>query len=297
MRALLLTVSILLILVGAAGLLWWYATAPTLIASQSATLPEGFPDHGFSHAVFEQLLQEYTRDGRVNYASWHGDAAAQTRFDTYLAALAEFSPENAPERFADESDRKVYWVNAYNAFVIKAILEHWPIKGVKEIKAPIELIDGLGFFVTLEFVAGGKRYSLRELEKEKVTGSFADARLHFVLICGSGSCPVLQPKLPSGAGLDEFLDQAAAQFVASPDNVSVDHAAATVTLSAIFQWYEDEFLRDLHRSGVASENIVDYIAMIAADPLRAELAKAKDYRVIYDDYDWSLNDLRDPPGD
>jgi hypothetical protein len=76
------------------------------------------------------------------------------------------------------------------------------------------------------------------------------------------------------------LDQAARDFVNSPENVEV--LDERLYVSRIFKWYRDEFPEDL----------AAYLAAYADEPLRGELtaASAADFPVRYRAYDWSLND-------
>ena len=91
-------------------------------------------------------------------------------------------------------------------------------------KAPIEFVKGFGFFYRQRFVFGEKAYSLYAIENDKVRNTYRDARIHFVLNCGSQSCPVLRPELPTGDELEPFLHQAAIDFVGEDRNVHIDHA-------------------------------------------------------------------------
>jgi hypothetical protein len=269
-------------------LVWRWDTSPKVIR---VTAPPDLPTKGFSHDRFEQLLRQFNGGkGRVDYDAWHADATARREFDVYLATLAEASPDSDPARFADSAARLRYWMHAYNAFVIEAVLVHWPLEHVTDVKAPIEFVKGLGFFYKLRFVAGGTVLSLWEIEREKVLASHRDPRAHFVLNCGSASCPAIRPSLPTGPALDAALATAAIDFVSDPNNVSVDHASRRIRLSTIFKWHEKDFVRDLERRGLpAGEGPVDYVRHIAPARLRHDLEQAADYTVEYIDYDWSIN--------
>jgi len=288
-------VSILFTVLGGAAtggvllwLVWRWDTKPNVVRVTAAA---DLPADGFSHDRFERLLRRFTDGkGQLDYDAWHADATAQREFDTYLANLAEASPDSDPERFADSLARLRYWMHAYNAFVIKAVLVHWPLTTVTDVKAPIEAVKGLGFFYKLRFVAGGTVLSLWGIEREKVFASHHDPRAHFVLNCASASCPAIRPSLPSGPALDAALAAAAVEFVSDPGNVSIDHASRRIRLSTIFKWYEKDFVRDLERRGLpASAGPLDYVRYIAPAALRHELKLATDYAVEYVDYDWSIN--------
>ena len=220
-------------------------------------------------------------DGRIDYAQWHGDPASISKLDSYLAAISRFSPDNAPERFPRQSDELAYWMYGYNAYVLKSVLDHYPIASVTDVKAPIEAISGLGFFYQLRFSFGGDFLSLLHVENKKIRQRFNDPRIHFVLNCASESCPIARPELPTGAGLELLLAGAARDFVNDAANVSVDHTAKTVSLSRIFKWYKSDFDTD--------GGVISFITHYATPGLEKDIALASDYEIQFQDYDWSLN--------
>jgi len=282
-------ISILVLLVLLLGGFLWI-NRPQFVPV-SAEVSENFPADGFSHASFEKLLQQYVgADGRVDYDDWHNNEESVANLESYLAAVSRFSPDSSPARFASSNDRLAYWMYGYNAYVIKSVLDHWPINSVTDVKAPLEVVTGMGFFYRLRYQFGGEAFSLLSVENQKIRKGFSDARIHFVLNCASDSCPVIRPTLPTGEALQELLATAATDFVGDSRNVSVDHAKEQIVLSSIFKWFRKDFLNDLARLGRPAERgVVDYVASIAPDSLRAELNSALGYEVVFSDYDWSLN--------
>ena len=53
-------------------------------------------------------------------------AADSADLDRYYARLAEASPDSSLERFPHEDARLAYWINAYNAAAMTAVLTHYP---------------------------------------------------------------------------------------------------------------------------------------------------------------------------
>lgn len=253
--------------------------------------PPDFPEHGFAHAAFEALLGRYVRDdGRVAYADWHRSADDRRELASYLAAVARYSPRSHPERFAAPADALAYWMNAYNAAVIHGVLENWPLDSVTDVKAPLEIVRGFGFFWRLRYLFGGEALSLYAVENERIRKQHRDARIHFVLNCGSESCPVMRPELPDGDGLEPYLRRAARDFVSDPRNVQVDRAQRELRLSAIFKWYRDDFLQELKFRGHPEDgSLLDFIRSVAPESMQEELAAANGYEVRFADFDWSLN--------
>ncbi len=266
------------------------ANRPRLLTIDAA-VPADFPADRFDHSIFEHLLRSYVDEsGNVDYERWQKNQADLQSLDSYLAAVSRYSPESTPKRFEKQSDELAYWLYAYNAYVIKSILDRWPLQSVTDVKAPLELVKGLGFFYQLRFLFGGEAYSLYAVENNIIRARFRDARIHFVLNCASESCPVLRPELPDGEQLEPFLQQAAVEFVNDGRNVRIDHEKKLVVLSTIFKWFRKDFINDLRRRGLPSERgLIDYVANVAPATVGAELRRANDYEIVFADYDWKLN--------
>lgn len=263
---------------------------PQLVAI-NATVAADFPAEGFSHQGFETLLRKYVdADGNVDYDRWQDSAESVAQLESYLAAVSQYSPDNAPERFATRNDELAYWMYGYNAYVIKSVLDNWPIDSVTDVKAPLEVVTGMGFFYRLRFLFGGETYSLLGVENGKIRKRFQDARIHFVLNCASDSCPVMRPTLPTGEALQKLLASATIEFVSDPKNVAIDHESRQIILSTIFKWFKKDFIHELTRHGRPSERgVIDYVASVAPEALREQLNSAEGYDVVFRDYDWSLN--------
>lgn len=242
------------------------------------------PSH-FSHQRIEQLLQKFVHNGRVDYSSWFSDSQSLELLDCYLASVSKYSPENSPEKFKTYNEKLIYWVHAYNAVVIKSILDNWPLSSVTDLKAPIEIIKGLGFFYKRKFIYGGRAYSLYHIENAKIFDTKSDPRIHFILNCGSEGCPMLRPQLPTGEELEFFLAKAAGEFVADSKNLHIADLEKVIYLSHIFKWYKSYFVNHS-----PDKTILGYVLLIADDSLKERLTKSNDYAIKYTNYDWSIND-------
>lgn len=232
----------------------------------------------YSDDAFHDLVRKYAvEDGeKVDYARWKDSPEDMAALDQHIAAIGRLSPVSTPQQFPTPSDRRSYWINTYNALVLRAVLELWPLDSVRDVKVSLtsRVVPGKGFFYDRKVIVGGQETSLYRLEKD-VLASQKDPRLHFALNCASDSCPVLRP----WEWTDEQLDQASREFVSRPENVSVEDNALQV--SRIFKWYRKDF----------PKNLAVYLQQYADDDLRQQLIRADDgnFRVRYGEYDWSLN--------
>lgn len=259
-----------------------------------AKIPEDFPEDGFSHRLLEDLLASYVDDaGHIDYESWHASHDDLRKLAQYLAAVSRYSPENAPSRFPTRNDALAYWIYGYNAYVLSEILGRWPLDSVRDVKAPLEIVKGFGFFYRLRFVFGGEAYNLLAVENDKIRARYRDPRIHFVLNCGSDSCPVLRTDFFAPDELETQLGTAAAEFVADPKNVWIDHENQRIELSRIFKWYKGDFVNELRRQGLpAEQGLIGYIGTVADARVRAELERSTDYELLFREFDWTVNESR-----
>ncbi|PKA04466.1 hypothetical protein CH375_10835, partial [Leptospira ellisii] len=84
-------------------------------------------DH--SHSAFETELKRHVKGDRVDYSSWKKN---RTGLDLYLRTLSELTPTEF-ERFTD-SEKLAFWINAYNAFTVRLILDREPVRSIRDIE-------------------------------------------------------------------------------------------------------------------------------------------------------------------
>ena len=263
------------------------------VSSQSPAAPQEAPGLGFSHADFDRVLARFVDDrGRVDYTALAADPAD---LDRYVAQLAAVSPDNQPDRFPTSQARLAYWINAYNAAVMKLVLQYYPIASVRDVRPPMVLffLPRLSGFFYFERVAlGGERRNLYDLENSVIRQRFPDPRVHFALNCASRGCPRLPRQAFTAERLDDALDRETRQFLAEPRNLTIDPSRRTVFLSSIFSWYEDDFLASERRSGSTEPTLLGYVGRNSSVEQAAQIAGCQGCRVSFVPYDWRLNDQR-----
>lgn len=235
---------------------------------------------GFDYAPLDRVLDRFVDDrGRVDYAGLKAEPGALKAF---LDRLARVSPESHPELFPERADRLAYWINAYNALVLKGAVEAYPIRSVKEVD---------GFFDRLQFPVGGRQYSLNEIEHGILREQFGEPRIHAALNCASEGCPKLQREAFRPGSLDRQLDAAMRTFIRDERHVQIDRVRKAVTLSKIFDWFGGDFTGWYEGAhGRKPAGIQDYLALYLEEEDRAFLRSVEDLKVRYRDYDWTLND-------
>ena len=76
--------------------------------------------------------------------------------------------------------------------------------------------------------------------------------------------------------LDSQLDTATRSFIAERRNVTIDPNKRTLSLSAIFKFYTEDFLGH-------APSLIAYINKYRSDKI------ARDFNVQFLDYDWTVN--------
>ena len=85
-----------------------------------------------------------------------------------------------------------YWINAYNAYTIRLIVDHYPVQSIKDIGSKIKIPFVTTPWASKFFSIGGEQMSLDNIEHGILRKKFDDPRIHFTLVCASISCPRLR---------------------------------------------------------------------------------------------------------
>lgn len=227
------------------------------------------------HGAWTSLLQTYlvaSEDGinRVRYAAFKREGYG--RLAAYLQTLqgVGVSSLGRAEQFA-------FWVNLYNAETVRLILEHYPVRSIRDIDL------GGGFFANGPWkkkllVVEGRELSLDDVEHEILRGEFGDKRVHYAVNCASIGCPNLQREAFTGANLEAMLDKGAADYINHPRGVSVTDGR--ITASKIYDWFSEDF--------GSSSDLIGHWRGYARPELASRLDEAR--RISDYVYDWDLND-------
>lgn len=210
------------------------------------------------HQPFNGLLQKYvTATGKVDYKGLKNEKAA---LEAYLGQLSKQTPTASWSKNAALS----YWINAYNAFTIKLILDNYPTKSITN-------LSGGEPWDTKFFELGGKKYSLNQIENDIVRPQYKDARIHFALNCAAVSCPPLANTAFTEANLEEMLNSRTKDFL---KNTSANELSASkIKISKLFDWYKVDF-----------GDVPAFISKYSVAKINANAA------IEYKEYNWALNE-------
>jgi hypothetical protein len=244
------------------------------------------------HQPFDEILDAYVRDGLVYYRALQIERA---KFDRYLAAI---SAVTVRELEGWPLDRQLaYWINVYNAIVLRTVIDHYPIRGEAAGYPANSIRQVPGAFERLTFRAGGATLTLDGLERE-VIGGFRDARALLALSRGALGGPRLKSEAYTSQRINAQLKTMAGELVDRREMVRVDAANDTLSVSPVFSWREDVFVKSTAgkaRGIYASRSPLERAVLALIDPLivrsEADFLEKNEFRMIFHDFDWRLNDL------
>ena len=193
----------------------------------------------FPYWILDRAFQGHVnRSGEVDYAQLKGDPY----LDIFVkgAAVADVSqfPVLPLPPLPDDKDAKprqsraaemVFWINAYNANVLKTVADAYPINNISEIK---------DFDTAKTHRVAGQNYSFREL-RQKIAGF--DPRALFALTDGTKGGPLLAPAAYRLSGINDLLEIAVSNFVRDPRNVQVDRLKNVVVINDFAKQVNDAF--------------------------------------------------------
>ena len=241
------------------------------------------------HKDWDNVLKDHVADGLVDYKAVSKDL----RFSRYLGALADVQAAELKTWTRDQ--QMAYWINAYNAYTMKAILDHYPIrrttfKGRLYPDNSIRQIEGV--WDELRFQAGGQKVTLNEIEHGILRKDFADPRIHVALVCASIGCPHLQRYAFVADTLDEQLTAASKAFVENPLQVRLDLGEGVLYLSKILDWYGEDFpAATSTKSYGGASGPVAWVAK-HLHPIKAQAITGTTLDVKWISYDWTLNEKK-----
>lgn len=222
-----------------------------------------------SHIPWTDLLSRYvSNDGNVDYKGFIKDSA---KLEKYLDALSSSPPD---KNTWSEEEQIAYWINAYNAFTVKLIVDHYPVKSIQDLHPTLNIPLVNTVWHKKFFKIGGKDASLDQIEHKILRKEYNEPRIHFAINCASVSCPPLRNEAYEADKLNMQLDEQAKIFINNEKYNRIN--ADRVEISSIFNWFKGDFTKN--------GNLIEYLNKYAKVRIN------KDAKIKHMDYNWDLNE-------
>ena len=204
----------------------------------------------------DEFFAKNVIDGRVDYNGIYKNQADLNKLIDHINGSSW-----------TDSNEKAYLVNAYNLCVIHKVIDNYPVN------SPMDITD---FFENKTVILNGTNYSLNQIENELLRAKYKDPRLHFALVCGAISCPVITSFAYTPEKLETQLEKQTNLALNNGKFVYQNKDRTAVFLSEIFNWYAEDF-------GSKDSEIIAYINKFR------EADFPEDAKISYYEYDWALN--------
>jgi hypothetical protein len=220
------------------------------------------------HAEWDVLVKKHvSKNGMVDYQGFLKD---KKQLQVYLDKLSA----NRPTSKWSKNEKMAFWINAYNAFTVKLILDNYPIKSIKDIKRGIPFVNSVW---DIAFIPMGKeKIDLNYIEHTILRKEFKDPRIHAAINCASFSCPLLRNEAYYASRLDEQLNDAMRRFVNDSQRNQLDKS--NIKISKIFSWFAGDFKLN-------GSSVVDYLNKYAKKRVQPNA------KIDFLEYQWELNDV------
>lgn len=243
------------------------------------------------HRSYDQLLDIHVRDGLVYYRALRGSRGG---FDRYVASLdvptAEYDGWDRPRQIA-------FWLNAYNAVVLRTVVDAYPIRGRSSEYPAASIRQIPGAFERAKHRLAGRSVTLDEIAKT-ILPEFKDPRVHIALGRGAIGSGRLRSEAYTASRLESQLASVQAEFVNHQEMLKIDRLTGQIAVTPIISWHEAEFVAAYDKGAEgpnAARSPIEraIVAFIAPNLLRLErqFVEENTFKVVFQRFDWRLNDL------
>ncbi len=234
------------------------------------------PALAFDFSKWDGLLKKYVAEKTINGVKLNAvDYKKLAKDPDYARVLKDLEQASLSDLKTSKA-KLVFWMNAYNVMAIKMVLDHYPVKSIK---------DAGSFFKAVwkkeVGKVGGKIRTLNEIEHE-ILRKLGEPRIHVAIVCASVSCPDLRKEAYTVENMDAQLDDQLRLFLANAKKgLRVESSQKRVHLSSIFKWFKEDF--------DSKGGVIKFLTPFAPESVQGTLKKNP--RISYLDYDWGLNEL------
>jgi hypothetical protein len=231
---------------------------PVVDASQQAALNKiDWSDWGLTLSIS-------IASDRVDYAKL---AARPAPLDRFLHLVGRVGPRSNPDQFPKPQDSLAYYINCYNAVVVRSNLETWR-SSTKHLLAPYDPDSRYRFMIDSRW------HMPADLRSEVMKLAGDDWRVRFALCNGTLGGPPLNPHPFLPDMLDAQLNEATRTALASPQVVAIDHGEIKrlVLWSGLFDIRNDLVREYERRTGTKSATLLNVLLeWTPNDPVRRSI--------------------------
>lgn len=258
--------------------------APKAVTWQRWTVHDNASSAQISYTSWTRFLQKYVIHGKHGINLVRYAAVSPVDHKSLIDFIKRLEAVKI-DHYSRQQQRP-YWTNLYNAETVNLVLQHYPVKSIRD----IDLGSGLsGFFNGLIHTGPwnakvlkveGVPVSLNDIEHRILRPIWnQDPRTHYSLNCASISCPNLRRRAYTAQNMQQMLNSGARDYINNPRGVQIKHGKLIV--SSIYVWYKSDF-------GGTDAGVIAHLKRYAKPGLEKQLQGIT--RISGNHYNWALND-------
>ncbi len=250
----------------------------------SEALPgwQGYDDknpQAVDHQLWQDFLDDYLMFDVYGQSFFDYKNVSETQKENlriYLFDLQKINPLTL-----SKNEQKAFWINLYNSVTVDIVLQHFPVKSIRNIGGAFGGLIPSGPWGLKVLTVNGHKLSLDDIEHGIFRPKFKDYRIHYALNCASKGCPNLSKVVFTGSNVEQLLVDAEKTFINHLRGVRIQRGKLVV--SKIFKWYLTDFVNE-------EDQLARFLSNVAEPKLKAQI---KNYsgRISYE-YDWALNEAK-----
>lgn len=222
-----------------------------------------------SHQLWDQLVKAHVKpNGLVDYK---GFVREKAKLEIYLKLLSASAPDR---KTWSKNQQLAYWINAYNAFTVKLIVDNYPVKSIRDLGPALKIPMIKDVWHYKFFKIGGVESSLDEIEHSILRKEFDEPRIHFAINCASISCPPLLNEAYVAEKIESQLAKVTTSFINNPSQNKIGPDQARI--SSIFSWFKGDFTK--------KGSLIDFLNLYSKVKIKSTA------RITHLDYNWNLNE-------
>jgi len=183
---------------------------------------------------YGKLLTQHVKQGQRDNVNLMAVDYVGIKNDPLYRQVVEQIENFDTKQLVSNNEKLAFYINAYNVLAIKMVLDHWPVKSIK---------DAGSLFSSVWKKDVGKinhkTVTLNEVE-HKILRKMGEPRIHMAIVCASVSCPDMRSEPYTAEKLSQQLDDQTRKFLSNTGK-GLRIKGSTAEVSKIFGWFEEDF--------------------------------------------------------
>lgn len=228
-----------------------------------------------SHKEWQHFLDEHViiNDEHINLVDYaHLKPQDVENLKKYITRLSKIDIKNY-----NRQEQLAYWINLYNALIVKTVASYYPVANIQEINISPGLFS-VGPWGANLIKVNNTALSLDEIDNRIIRAIWNDPRTHYTLNDATIGAPNLSKEAYQGKKIEQQLNNGAKNYINSLRGVQVIEGKLIV--SKLFDWYIEDF-------GGTKKDIIKHLEQFANEPLNSQLKHINTIDSYI--YNWHIN--------